>query len=400
MISKARRQVEARHRPSEVFRKSAGPPRASLPSRAGDVAVVGVFLVLICLPLSALILGVDRGFVLEENRHLATKPELKLDQRVLAAFPGKVEAYFNDHFGFRKRLIQWLALAKVKGLSVTSTPTVILGKSGWLFFASESAVSSYRATRPFSLEQLEQYRRLIEARRDWLAGRGARYLIVIAPNKDTIYPEFMPETYNKLNPRSRLDQLVDYMRERSSVPILDVRDELRRTKKAERVYDITDSHWNPRGAYVAYARIMETISEWFPEARVTPRSQFRDVARNGPGGDLARMLGIPDSFPEEHLSMIPLDGWHFRQTDEPWDMTFRGGPTLRMERVDAKLPGLVIFRDSFGGHLIPFLAAHFQRTLCVWDHNLDRAVIERERPALVISEMVERALEWELPSDR
>ena len=66
---------------------------------------------------------------------------------------------------------------------------------------------------------------------------------------------------------------------------------------------------------------------------------------------------------------------------------------------DGRLTRLVLFRDSFAGHLIPFLAEDFQRTVCVWDHNFDRAVVEREQPALVITELVERSLEWELPDD-
>ena len=52
------------------------------------------------------------------------------------------------------------------------------------------------------------------------------------------------------------------MKERSSVLILDVRDDLRRAKHVERVYDLTDSHWNPRGAFFAYERIMQAISRW------------------------------------------------------------------------------------------------------------------------------------------
>ena len=52
------------------------------------MALVAMFLVLISLPLSGLILGFDRTFVLEENRNLATRPELKLDRAMLGAFPG------------------------------------------------------------------------------------------------------------------------------------------------------------------------------------------------------------------------------------------------------------------------------------------------------------------------
>ena len=72
---------------------------------------------------------------------------------------------------------------------------------------------------------------------------------------------------------------------------------------------------------------------------------------------------------------------------------------MATERADAKLLAAVCFRDSFAAQLIPFLAEHFERMLCIWDTNFDRAIIEHERPAVVIQEIVERALEGDLPSD-
>ena len=212
------------------------------------MALIAVFVVLISLPLAGLILGFDRAFVLEENRNLAPRPELKLDRAALAALPGRFEAYFNDHFGFRKRLIYWLAVVKVQGLGVTSTPGVTLGSNGWLYLASDAAVLSYRAARPFTPAQLEAVPAdSSRRRRDWLAARGIPYLMVIPPNKDTIYPEFMPAAYNKVNPRSRLDQLVDYMKDHSSVSILDIREDLRRAKQVERVYRRHGQPLEPEG---------------------------------------------------------------------------------------------------------------------------------------------------------
>jgi alginate O-acetyltransferase complex protein AlgJ len=400
MIPRVRLKGEARRRPSEVFRKAAGSPRVSKASEFGDKALITVFLVLICLPLPGLIFGLDRAFVLEENRNLAARPELKLDRAALAALPTKLEAYFNDHFGFRKRLIFWLAVAKVQGLRVTSTRGVTLGSNGWLYLASDSAVLSFRAARPFTSEQLEAYRRILEARRDWLCSRGIPYLMIIPPNKDTIYPEYMPAALNKLNSRSRLDQLVGYMKERSSVRILDVRGDLRRARQVERVYGITDSHWNLRGGYVAYERIMQILKDWFPEAGAIPRTEFRAVAENGPGGDLAQMLGIADRLPEERLTLEPRARWHFTQSTDPLPIAARTAyPELAMAtaRPDAELPRAVFFRDSFAAQLIPFLAEHFQRMVCIWDKDFNRAIVEHERPAVVIQEMVERSLEGALP---
>ena len=218
-----------------------------------------MFLALICLPLSGLILGLDRTFVLLENRNLAAWPVMKLDRATFGALPDRFEAYFNDHFGFRKRLIYWLAIAKVQVFGVTSTPGVTLGSRGWLYLASDSAVLSFRAARPYTVLQLEAYRRIIEARRDWLASRGIAYLLVIAPNKDTIYPEFMPAGFNKLNSRSRLDQLANYMKSDHSDP--DSR-RPRRLAKSPAGRTGLRRHGQPlelRGGYVAYERIMRAL---------------------------------------------------------------------------------------------------------------------------------------------
>ena len=226
-------------------------------------------------------------------------------------------------------------------------------------------------------------------------------MLIIPPNKSTIYPEFMPAAYNKVHSRSRLDQLVNYMNDHSSVMILDVREDLRRAKQIERVFDATDSHWNPRGGYIAYSRIVQALATWFPQAQPIPRSRFREVVANSPGGDLARMLGIADRFPEERLMIEPYDRWHFTQTTDAFPIAARTAhPELTMatERPDAQLSRAVLFRDSFAAQFIPFLAEHFERMLCIWDTEFDRAIIEHERPAVVIQEVVERLLEQKIPA--
>jgi hypothetical protein len=389
-----------RFRPSAVYRKPVTSSRARASGRFADVALVAAFLVLISLPLTGMLFGLDRRFVLEENRKLATRPVLILSRQFLSALPARVEAYFNDQFGFRKRLIYWLALVKFQGLGVSSTSGVTLGKCGWLYLASDAAVSSYRATRPFTPDQLEAYRQIIEARRDWLAARGIAYVFIIPPNKDTIYPEFVPRSYNRVNDASRLDQFVEFMKSRSNVPVLDVRDELRQAKQVERVYDVTDSHWNLLGGYVAYAKMMQALCASYPNAQAIARSEFLDQVEPGAGGDLAKMLGIAEELPELRLTLVPRSGWHFRHTDEAFPIAARCAyPELTMatERTNASLPRAVFFRDSFGAQLIHFLAEHFERMLCIWDKNFDRAIVEHEHPGIVIQELVERSLEGALP---
>jgi hypothetical protein len=56
------------------------------------------------------------------------------------------------------------------------------------------------------------------------------------------------------------------------------------------------------------------------------------------------------------------------------------------------LPRAVVYRDSMGIPLIPLLSENFSRVMYVESRRLDPALILREKPDIVIEEMVERAM--------
>ena len=56
------------------------------------------------------------------------------------------------------------------------------------------------------------------------------------------------------------------------------------------------------------------------------------------------------------------------------------------------LPRAVILRDSMAIPLIPLLSENFSRVVYASTRQLDRALIEREKPDIVIEELVERSL--------
>ena len=56
------------------------------------------------------------------------------------------------------------------------------------------------------------------------------------------------------------------------------------------------------------------------------------------------------------------------------------------------LPRAVVFRDSMAIALIPLLSEDFSRVVYVQSRAMDFDIIERERPDIVIEEMVERSI--------
>jgi alginate O-acetyltransferase complex protein AlgJ len=286
-----RNAMDGSRRPSQIYRRSEAPPESSSDGRLADRALIAVFLCAITLPLIGMVAGLDAKHTLEENRWLASPPEVRWSWGSLAQFPARAEAYFNDHFGFRTRLIQWLNYAKVAGLGVSPTPRVILGENGWLYYGAVE-LPYYRALTPLTEAELRSWQALLEDRRDWLAARGIKYLVVFAPNKSTIYPENMPRAYNRLDRLSRLDQLIAHLRSHTTLSVVDLRPALLEAKRREQVYYRTDTHWNNRGAYVGYAAIMESLSRWYPGLKPLPRSAFPDSHRKEPGRDLALLLNL------------------------------------------------------------------------------------------------------------
>ncbi|HEX8145337.1 MAG TPA: hypothetical protein VF553_22405 [Pyrinomonadaceae bacterium] len=358
--------------------------------RVDELALIIFFLAALSLPVLGMALHLERSPVHRENRTLAPFPALSLNRHVLGSFPEKFREYFEDHFGFRQTLIGWQARVKVTWLGVSSSRQVLLGKEGWLFQPPyDNSTETYRGPRPFTEQQLAQWQRILETRRAWLAQRGIPYLFVVAPEKGSIYPEYMPDamTPKKLRPETRLDQLLAYMKLHSTVEILDLRPSLSEAKSRHRLYHKTDTHWNDYGAFVAYRRIMRELSKFRPGLEPAEESDFEISREPSPGLDLAALLGLDDVISEEYI----------RMRSRPLGIESPGysgntRPRLVSERSDAGLPRLVMFRDSFANNLIPFLDRHFSRIVYIWNDGFDPQLIETEHPDFVIQEIVERAL--------
>jgi hypothetical protein len=336
----------------------------------------------------------------KDRRKLAEMPSLRLNKRSLLEFPRRFEMYFNDHFGGRGTLIGWNNRLKVQALKVSTSPNVLLGADDWLFFVPYPVRS---VAGPYTPAQLEAWRTVLEHRQEWLARRGCRFLLVLLPNKQSIYPEKMPPVTIPHTKPSRLDQLVEYLHAHSTVPVVDVREALCEAKKTERLYHKHDSHWNDRGAFVAYQEVGRVLSEWFPSVRPLPRSAFRDAVSPRPSGDLAAMVGEGDSRLEDSLDLVPLTPRRARLTrdvpEPPRDARPLDGKPFAAEQDDPRLPRAVMFHDSFNVSLQPFLSEHFRRIVYYWVEGFHPEVIKPAQPDVVIQEIVEWKLELLTPAD-
>ena len=365
-----------------------------LPALVERIIVV-IFLAVLSLPLMGMVLNLDRDAPSGENRTLAAWPQLRWDAASLRALPEQLTRYFEDHFAFRVRLVRWQAIVRLDVLGVSPSASVIKGRDGWLFYADDGAMQDYAEAPPFTVVELEVWRHTLQDISDWLRGQGIAYLFVIAPDKHVIYPEYMPHTIRRAAV-SRIDQLVSDLRQHSTVRVLDLRPSLLASKSRERLYHRTDTHWNDRGAFVGYQSIVDALSEEIPTLQSASHSAFEPRVVRSSGLDLAGMLGLTEVLSEDDLVLVPKRPAAARIL-EPQYPNRRLTHARIVTEAPNRGPRAVVFMDSFGPGLVPFLSEDFSRVVYLWQDNMDPQVVQQERPQVVIQELVGRALTTHFP---
>ena len=317
--------------------------------------------------------------------------------------------YLERHYNLRGLLITWNSFMDTFVLaSTTPSSKVMAGKEHWLFLAQDgtarNVIEDARSLDGLPEESLSLLATELERRRAWLSARGIRYLVFLTPNKNSVYPEKLPEALRPLRAESHMTQFVTYVRDHTKVDIVDTTPGLVEEKRHNQVFYITDSHWNAHGAFAAYRQILKPLVRDFPAIVPLDRSQFLVEQYKWLPGDLAYMMGLSDHLKEDRIQYFNKDWYKARGAsyDGPIDPHYFETPQISVTGND-RLPNAVVFHDSFWWEMLPFVAESFNKALYVWlkpqtEFELrffDTALIEREKPDIVIEEYTERYI---LPS--
>ena len=236
----------------------------------------------------------------------------------------------------------------------------------------------------------------MEKRRDWLAARGIKYLFVIPPDKQTVYPEFLPAWLANTvaaNRATKLDQFLQYMKAGSTVEILDLRAPLIEAKKIAPTYLQNDTHWNLFGGFVASQEVIKVLSQFFPNLPPLRLEDFNWTNAPAIGGDLGNMIGT-EAAEENYFKFAPkpsLPAFNIFEATNfvcNWDAHKK---SLVTENSASLKNSAVIFHDSFGLAWQKFLGHSFRQIVFMGDNReFNAVVIAENQPNVVISEMLER----------
>jgi hypothetical protein len=368
-----------------------------------------IFIVAIFTPLVGAFIQEDKTISTAEKRELAQFPPLPSTREMVEKYPRELERYFNDQFGMREFFMHSFATAKAFigdteiGSSGADAPTenTIKGKDGWYFLNrvwDGDPISDYRNISLYSEIDLLRAILIYAARHDWLKRKGIRYLLFFAPNKHTIYSEYMPDYIVKQGNISSMDQLYNALSRYTSIDFVDLRDTLiagkekahlywKDNKEEAALYYKTDSHWNGAGADLVQYAVAQRLEKMFP-GRITPKQwPYEDFVMVSATGDISLIMGRDDNAA---YGPTVFTGKCSQATPEEF---------TRRQQVTTCATGklnALIFHDSFITHpLKVFFADYFAKTSFLWESMSQKAVLAQLKMGkidLIIEERTERFL--------
>ena len=331
---------------------------------------------------------------IQENRVLAKAPGWPHHLRDIHQFRRDADAYVADNFPIRRHLIGLLNRVRMLG-GVSGSNRVIVGRHGWLFYDDDSHLGAARNAPPMTGPEIRAWLSLVAGRTEAVQAAGARYLIVIPPIKETVYPQHAPAWFDGVNPERPALTLPKLAAQAQAADVLYLWPPVATaTGAGQKTYSRHDTHWSGYGAYAGYAALMRHLHNQGLTEGPRPLADFRriDLGPKGPR-DLSLMLGVS--------SFVDLD---FPHVDNPAGeaklrRTFLGrkkdwtAPQV-VDTGEVGKPVLLMTRDSFSTELLPFMYSHFSRIILA--HNQDGFwrpdLIERFKPNIVILEVIESGL--------
>jgi peptidoglycan/LPS O-acetylase OafA/YrhL len=316
----------------------------------------------------------------------------------------KIPSIHNKNFTDRLYIRNKLSILDnlLNKLVIKAKSTVYKGKNDWIFFGSKNYIDKLTGniSNPI-LAELENNVSSINSLFNSIKINDDKKIVLIAPNKSTIYYEYLPDNII-IKKRKYIDIIAERLK-KYNINFYSPQIELLGEKQfGKLLYYYTDSHWNNYGSYIAMIGLLkylkfdeELIKQTFEGLSFSEGPQFYGDLLSIGKLDITPSIGdnfiISWNLNEPDLTIISSDG-HSKKLESVSQLnTPKSNMPIRVLNINAKAKLTVwLFRDSFSTSLSPYFHAFFYETVHIY--NKDKIVDPKiPRPDLVIYESVERS---------
>lgn len=162
---------------------------------------------------------------------------------------------------------------------------VVIGRDGWLYYLGNNSLEYYKATNilkdSIMATRLSYYEKLYKACLD----HEMECAFLVLPNKDQVYPEYMPTVEGKLDALKRGQVFNNYIQYHSDLNYTYPLTKLTEAKEVYPTYYQQDSHWNEYGGLIAAQEVFKKLGWEFGDYIITTEEHS--------GGDLVPYAQTP-----------------------------------------------------------------------------------------------------------
>lgn len=268
---------------------------------------------------------------------------------------------------------------------------VICGMNGWMFYKSPNdgnSMADFEGTNRYPEEELNDMLRTTLATQRKAEENGIQVAILVPPNKENVYSEYMPKQYNHALVSST-DILIDRFRD-AGVRICSPKAELIDFRNDSQVYYFCDSHWNQLGGYIG---VRTALKEWGIEIpALSERSivscPLKNCYHDAAVDDLARMTGLLSFFDNEKEYIVEgtqLPDWQEYEAEQNL-----GNLSVYLNREAMTDNTVMLIGDSFRTAMIPALCEAFSKVCVIHRSAFKSEMLNDVQPDYLLMEYVER----------
>ena len=355
--------------------------------KAGRIIILIAFVVIICLSnVIRLFAGKIVDTTSRENRTPAKKPEMTADS--YGTFSSDYTSYYNDNLPFRNNLITLNSAIDYFCFGRPSSDHVAIGTDNWLFYTKKDdgdPIGCYQGTNLFTEDQLNAITQNCMEMRDLIESQGKEFVILIVPNKERIYSEYMPERYGKPADNYGALQIYDHLKTNTDLRVIYPYDELMAAKEqvSENIWYKTDTHWNMIGAYAGASSLMKELGIEMPSLN---SNTVTIKAGEETSGDLADMLSL-------HKQLLFADRQYTVEGYDMHDLKCSGkgfDKMINYHATGADPRSIYIIRDSYATQMADYIGSQFSDTFLRYASSYSYDELLRCDPDIVVYETAER----------
>ncbi len=345
-----------------------------------DIVFIVIFFLLLLLPL---IYADFRGGTRSawEGRRLAKFPPTHSLVSNFGDFAGKFDAWISDNIGFRYPMInalEYFYREILKSHYMEGSRLVLVGREGHFFNTgnNKQILSAYQGKRWLSEEQLHRLSVKLNDVKRYLDSKGIVFVLMLCPDKDSVYPEYYPVSVVRGPEPIPLDSIAEHLRSNTRIDVFSVKERLLDEKRKYLIYPKKGTrtellHYNSLGAFFAYQELMKHIGAHFPE--LSPFS----------------IDDVDVTYLENGSATVVLKDAQF------YKRITRGSASGEFDNSNSpSLPVCLMLHDSYAPYFTDFLYHSFQKTIRHHWNFIERLerYVDSYAPDVVIFEVSEHKI--------